>query len=285
MEQFEPDAIERLASLFGPGPVVVLTGAGISTDSGIPDYRGKGSPPRTPMNIAQFMDDEAYRRRFWAGARVGADRYTAVHPNAGHRTLAQLEEAGFVSGVITQNVDGLHREAGTKELVEVHGNGGVIRCVSCGTERTRKEVLARFDALNLGFADRNRDAPIAPDGDAVVSDIDDVRVPNCPVCAGTLRPSVVYFGELVPRDVFTAGAQLVDRSSALIVAGSSLAVNTGVRFVRQAERLGLPVAVINRGPTKIDGNATIRLEAGTSETFSALADQLTRNERTYSSPR
>lgn len=268
--------IDALAGLFERGPVAVLTGAGMSTDSGIPDYRGAGSPPRTPMNIAQFMDDERYRRRFWAGASVGRRGFDGVEPNEGHRALARLEQAGFIDGVITQNVDGLHARGGSRTVVELHGGGGVIRCTHCASRFTRTEVLAWFDELNPGFAERNARAEIAPDGDAVVTDIDEVVVPECPVCGGILRPDVVYFGETVPLPVFEAAAALVGAAGALLVAGSSLAVNTGMRLVHRAEQRGIPLGVVNRGPTAIDARPSlaVRIEGGTSETLASLATAL-----------
>lgn len=268
------EQIERIAELMAGGESALLTGAGVSTDSGLPDYRGAGTPPRRPMDIAEFMTDPAYRRRFWAGARVGAMRWGEILPNAGHLAITRLETAGLLTGVLTQNVDGLHRSAGTSTLVELHGRGSVIRCVTCTSEQTRTATLEDFDRLNPGFALLHADAEIAPDGDALVSDVDEVLVPHCPVCGGILRPDVVYFGELVPREVFTAAARIVEDSSALIVAGSSLAVNTGVRLLRQAQRAGLPVIVINRGPTKADAAAAVRIHAGTTETLSALAERL-----------
>lgn len=266
--------IEQLAALFERTPVAVLTGAGISTDSGIPDYRGAGTPPRTPMRIDQFMHDEAYRRRFWSGARVGFSRTARVSPNAGHLALARLEQAGRIGGVITQNVDDLHRRAGSRTVVELHGNGGAIRCVDCGNRWTRAEVLAWFDELNPGFAERNADAEIAPDGDARVSEIEGVVVPSCAVCGGILRPDVVYFGETVPAPVFAAAEDLVSDSTAFLIAGSSLAVNTGIRLLHRAGRRGIPVAVINRGPTAADATASVRIEGGTSETLTALTGLL-----------
>ncbi|QYM75146.1 Sir2 family NAD-dependent protein deacetylase [Leucobacter luti] len=260
-----------LAALFAHGPVAVLTGAGVSTDSGIPDYRGAGTPPRTPMSIAQFTDDPAYRRRFWAGARVGAEPLSAIDPNPGHFALAQLEAAGRVDGVITQNVDGLHRRAGSKTVVELHGSGSAIRCVECHSRWTRVEVLHWFDVGNPGYAEEHAGARINPDGDAEVGDLDGVRVPQCPVCGGMLRPDVVYFGEVVPTHVFAAAEQLVSEAGALLLAGTSLAVNTGVRLLHRAERRGIPVAVINRGPTAADSRAAVRIEGGTTETLTALA--------------
>ncbi|MBK0418882.1 NAD-dependent deacetylase [Leucobacter sp. CSA1] len=266
--------IDRLAALFEAGPVALLTGAGVSTDSGIPDYRGEGSPPRTPMSIAQFMQDEDYRRRFWAGARIGSVRASGVEPNAGHFAAARLELAGFLNGIVTQNVDDLHSRAGSRTVVELHGNGGTIRCVDCDRRWSRAEVLGWFDDLNPGFAARHADAEVAPDGDAIVTEISGVRVPRCPACGGLLRPDVVYFGEFVPSSVFSTAADLVAGAGALVIAGSSLAVNTGMRLVHRAERRGIPIAVINRGPTAADRRAALRLDAGTSETLAALADRL-----------
>ncbi|WP_449282489.1 Sir2 family NAD-dependent protein deacetylase [Leucobacter sp.] len=272
----ETHPVDALAALFDHGPVAVLTGAGVSTDSGIPDYRGAGTPPRTPMNISEFMHDEAYRRRFWAGARIGLIRAAGVAPNAGHRALARLEAAGRIEGVITQNVDDLHRRGGSRTVVELHGNGSVIRCISCDRRWSREEVLARFDELNPGFAAGNADAEIAPDGDARVADASGVAVPACPVCGGVLRPAVVYFGETVPPRVFEAGESLVRDAGALLLAGTSLAVNTGMRLVHRAERRGIPIAVINRGPTAVDArdSVRVRIEGGTSETLTALAERL-----------
>ncbi|UOQ58961.1 NAD-dependent deacetylase [Leucobacter rhizosphaerae] len=266
-------AVDALAPLFEDAPVAVLTGAGISTDSGIPDYRGAGSPPRTPMRIDQFMEDPQYRRRFWAGARVGSARMGGVQPNAGHLAIAHLEAAGRIDGVITQNVDGLHRRAGSRTVVELHGSGAVVRCTVCGHRTSRDEVLASFDALNPGFAEAHAGAEIAPDGDAVVGGVGDVLVPPCPVCGGILRPDVVYFGEVVPPPVFAAAESLLNGAGALLLAGTSLAVNTGVRLVHRAERRGIPIAIINRGPTAVDARATVRIEGGTTEVLHALASR------------
>lgn len=266
--------IDRLAELFSRASVAVLTGAGISTDSGIPDYRGAGTPPRTPMNIDQFMQDSRYRQRFWAGAAVSAARTTNIEPNAGHLALARLEAAGFTDGVITQNVDDLHRRAGSRTVVELHGNGGVIRCTECATRWSRGEVIAWFDAANPGFVTQHRNAEIAPDGDALVTRFDEVQVPVCPKCGGTLRPDVVYFGEHVPAPVFARAEQLLADAEGLLIAGSSLAVNTGVRLVHRAERRGIPIAVINRGPTAAENRASLRFDAGTSEVLTSLVERL-----------
>ncbi|MHA3683446.1 Sir2 family NAD-dependent protein deacetylase [Leucobacter sp. HY1908] len=268
--------LDRLAHILSSRQAAVLTGAGVSTDSGIPDYRGAGSPPRSPMRIGEFMSDAAYRRRFWAGARVGADRMASLSPNAGHLALARLEMGGQVSGVATQNVDGLHRVAGSRTLVELHGRGDVTRCTRCNRTYARTAVLARFDELNPGYALAHAGAEIAPDGDAAVSAPGGVVVPDCPACGGLLRPDVVYFGEMVPLPVFRAAASLVEHADALILAGTSLAVNTGLRLVHRAERHEIPIIVINRGPTQVDAreSITLRIEGGTSEVLEAVAELL-----------
>ncbi|MBO1901597.1 NAD-dependent deacetylase [Leucobacter weissii] len=268
--------LDELADLFADGPAALLTGAGISTDSGIPDYRGAGRPPRRPMSIDQFTRDEPYRRRFWAGARVGALRTADVEPNEGHRAAAGLEAAGRLTGVVTQNVDGLHGRAGSIELAELHGNGSVIRCVETDHRFSRSEVLDWFDVANPGFAERHADAEITPDGDAAVTGTEGVRVPVCPACGGMLRPDVVYFGEHVPSGVFAHAERIVGAAAALLVAGSSLAVNTGIRLVHRAEQRGIPIAVINRGATAIDGRPSVRVrvEGGTSEWLGALGARL-----------
>ena len=276
------EQFQRLTRLFETGPAAILTGAGISTDSGIPDYRGTGSPPRTPMNIEQFTTDARYRSRFWAGARIGALRIANVRANAGHEAVAALEQSGHLTGVITQNVDGLHGAAGAQNVAELHGSGSTMRCIAEEHRFTRAETLAWFDAANPGFVERHADAPTNPDGDADVTGTDSVRVPVCPACGGTLRPDVVYFGEHVPKPVFAHAEQIVADAHLLIVAGSSLAVNTGIRLVHRAEARNLPLVVINQGPTAVDRRPSLhtRIEGGTSETLSALAAALSGSQQT-----
>lgn len=266
----DPSAISSLASLFSSKPVVFLTGAGISTDSGIPDYRGKGSPPRKPMNINEYLGGVKFRARYWAGASVAANTFEAAKPNTGHLALASLERDGLISGVLTQNVDGLHLKAGSKRVVELHGNGSRIVCTKCLSRYERSWVVQEFNRLNPGYVESQKGVRVNPDGDTEVTDFEGLNVPSCPTCGGMLRPDIVYFGETVPPKVFQAAENLVDSAGALIVAGSSLAVNTGVRLVHRAQKIGLPVAVINRGPTAIDDRADLRIEAGTSETLEAL---------------
>ncbi|MBK5248625.1 MAG: NAD-dependent protein deacetylase [Actinomycetales bacterium] len=257
--------------------LTVLTGAGVSTDSGIPDYRGPDSPPRTPMTYQQFVGDEGFRRHYWARNHIGWRHMRRAEPNAGHRALAALEASGVVVGVITQNVDLLHQAAGSQRVIDLHGHYYEVRCLQCGTVISRAELHERLDALNPGFAEavsEVADVEIAPDADAVISSTDSFRIASCAVCGGMLKPNIVYFGENVPKDRVVAAFAMVDDGDALLVAGSSLAVMSGLRFVRHAARAGKPVVIVNRGTTRGDELATIRLHAGTSETLTALAAAL-----------
>jgi NAD-dependent SIR2 family protein deacetylase len=256
--------------------VAALTGAGISTDSGIPDYRGPDSPPRTPMTFQQFVGDPAFRRTYWARNHVGWRHVHRARPNAGHLALAALEERGVLVGVITQNVDRLHHDAGSRRVVDLHGTYADVVCLSCGTRSTRVELDARLEALNPGFADRMTvaDVEIAPDADAVIASTEGFVVADCTVCGGMLKPDITYFGENVPADRVAAAFALVDDADALLVAGSSLTVMSGLRFVRHAAKAGRPVVVVNRGRTRGDDLATVRVDAGTSDVLPALAERL-----------
>lgn len=267
-------AIDRLARLLRGKTVAVLTGAGVSTDSGIPDYRGEGAPRRTPMTFQTFLADERARKRYWAGSHLGWRRFRAAQPNVGHRALAAMEAAGVINGVITQNVDGLHTRAGTRRVVELHGSMDRAVCLRCGQAYAREAIAARLEEANPVMADA---VTIAPDGDAEVGDVDAFTIPECTVCGGMLKPNVVFFGELVPVRRFAAAASLVAGADALLVAGSSLAVNSGIRLVELARRGDAPIVVINRGLTKGDARALVKLDAGASETLAALAARLTRS--------
>jgi NAD-dependent SIR2 family protein deacetylase len=254
------------------GRIAVLTGAGISTDSGIPDYRGRGAPKRTPMTIQQFLSGASFRQRYWAGSYVGWARFVGAEPNAGHLALAELEAAGRVNGVVTQNVDGLHGKAGTRHVVEVHGAVDRVLCLDCGQTFARSSIADRIEAANPVFA--RGTYPLNPDGDADVGDTSGFVVPDCTVCGGVLKPDVVFFGEFVPPERFQEASALVRRADALLVAGSSLAVNSGIRLLEQARRRKLPIVVVNRGSTKGDRSAALKIDAGTSETLTALRDRL-----------
>ncbi len=260
-------------------PVVALTGAGLSTDSGIPDYRGPGSPRATPMTITTFRSGEPARRRYWARSYLGWTRIWDTRPNAGHRALARLEAAGVVTGLITQNVDGLHAAAGSREVVELHGRLADVVCLDCHRVSPRAELQHRLAELNPGFAEEHGPAVVsAPDGDARLESVAGFRPAPCEVCLGPLKPDVVFFGETVPPARVDRCRALVDGltpDGALLVAGSSLTVYSGLRFVRQAHALGVPVVIVNRGTTRGDPLATLIVDAGCSETLATLADTLT----------
>lgn len=272
------DAPELVALLAGRR-VTVLTGAGISTDSGIPDYRGPDSPPANPMNIRQFTSSAAFRRRYWARNHLGWRHMAATEPNAGHRALAALERTGAVTGVITQNVDLLHTKAGSRTVVNLHGTYAQVVCLDCGHTMTRAALAERLEAANPGFAERAERVgglAVAPDADAIVTNTESFRFVDCPACAGMLKPDIVFFGESVAKDVVQQAYSLVDESDALLVAGSSLTVFSGYRFVRHAAARQLPVAIVNRGPTRGDHLATVILDAGCSPILALLAAELAR---------
>ncbi|MGX5680484.1 Sir2 family NAD-dependent protein deacetylase [Schumannella luteola] len=253
--------------------VAVLTGAGVSTDSGIPDYRGEGAPVRTPMTFQQFLGDPDYRKRYWAGSHLGWKRFDSAEPNAGHRALADLEAAGVLDGVITQNVDGLHLRAGSRHVVDLHGTMDRVRCLTCGQFYARGSIADRLAADNP-WLEAGENITLSPDGDVQIDDADAMVVPDCSVCGGILKPDVVFFGEFVPREKFDEARALVHRAGALVIAGSSLVVNSGIRLLDQATRRKLPVVIINRGVTKGDPRATVKIEAGTSETLVELLERL-----------
>jgi NAD-dependent SIR2 family protein deacetylase len=270
------EAPELVAALTGHR-VVVLTGAGMSTDSGIPDYRGPDSPPSNPMTIRQFTTDPVFRQRYWARNHVGWRHMDDTQPNAGHRAIAALEHDGVVSGVITQNVDLLHTKAGSTNVINLHGTYAQVVCLSCGLTMSRAALAEELDALNPGFTERVEAVgglAVAPDADAVVADTASFRYRDCPSCGGMLKPDIVYFGESVAKDVVQQSFSLVDDAEALLVAGSSLTVFSGYRFVRHAAGLGMPVAIINRGPTRGDDLANVKVHGGCSELLTLLSEEL-----------
>ena len=267
---------ERLTALVSAGGVVALTGAGISTDSGIPDYRGEGAGRRraTPVTYDEFVSDPEARRRYWARSHVGWRLMTAAAPNAGHRAVATLERAGLVGGVVTQNVDGLHERAGSGTVVALHGDLDAVVCLECGARLSRRDHRDRLAAANPGF-DRLL-ATAAPDGDAELpaEAIDGFEVVACPVCGGVVKPDVVFFGELVPRDRVARSTALLTAGRSLLVLGSSLTVLSGRRFVTQARREGKPVAIVNRGHTRSDVDAAVRVDGGLTEVLTDLLERL-----------
>jgi NAD-dependent SIR2 family protein deacetylase len=252
-------------------PLVVLTGAGLSTDSGIPDYRGPGSVPRQPMTYQQFVSGPDARQRYWARVHTGFGRFTDATPNVGHRALAALDP----ELLITQNVDGLHESAGSRRLVALHGRLSEVVCLDCRRTSPRTALELRLEALNPGWAEAHADLALRPDGDVDLVEWTAFRVADCEACGGVLKPDVVFFGENVPAArvarCYDAVDALVEADGALLVAGSSLAVMSGLRFLKRAARAGTPVVLVNRGPTRGDLLATYRLEAGCSEFLATLA--------------
>ena len=273
------DTVENAVDALAGRPLAALTGAGLSTDSGIPDYRGPGSPRRTPMTYQEFLSGPSAQRRYWARSHVGWTRIGKASPNDGHRALAALERSGPLRGLITQNVDGLHTAAGSRAVIDLHGRIADVICTACGRRSPRAALQQRFAAANPGFVETAGDAvETAPDGDAELAATDGFRLVGCLACGGLLKPDVVFFGENVPHERVARAYAMVDDAAdddgALLVAGSSLTVMSGLRFVRHARKRGIPVVIVNRGATRGDPLADVRIDAGCSETLTALAAAL-----------
>ena len=262
-----------LAKLVAARHVVALTGAGMSTDSGIPDYRGPNAVPRTQMTFQQFTASEQARQRYWARSYVGFAKFRRADPNRGHIALARLQTYRFVDAVITQNVDQLHEDAGSAPVVDLHGRISEVVCLDCGTVSSREFLQSRLTAVNPGFLEQY-DGAAAPDADADIEDTDSFRTQPCLICGGVLKPNVVLFGENVAKQKVEHCRQLVESAAALLVLGSSLHVQSGLRFVRWAAKASIPIAIVNRGATRGDDFAGIRIEGGCSETLAALVDDL-----------
>lgn len=262
------------------GGVVVLTGAGVSTDSGIPDYRDDAGRFKhaKPIDYRDFVAGPDVRRRYWARSMVGYEHLKDAQPNPAHRALCELERAGATGLLITQNVDGLHERAGSREVLDLHGRIDRVVCLDCGQGTSRAALQGRLLASNPAWSAPARHR-IAPDGDADLtrSDFDDFAVPACVACGGVLKPDVVFFGEHVPADRSARAAAAVARARALLVVGSSLMVWSGYRFVRQAAAANIPVLVINRGTTRADSVARLRLQGNAGDLLTALAQELLRS--------
>ncbi|MDQ0633595.1 NAD-dependent SIR2 family protein deacetylase [Arthrobacter pascens] len=274
------ETLNSIRSLLAGKRIALLTGAGLSTDSGIPDYRGPDSPPRSPMTYQEFVGDPANRQRYWARNHIGWSRLRHADPNEGHRAAAEMERRGLLSGVITQNVDRLHEDAGSFNVVDLHGRYDQVVCLNCRRIYSRSLLAAVLEELNPGFLEEATQSGLvemAPDADSTVEDqglISSFVVALCPACGGTLKPDFVYFGENVPRERVERSYAIVDDAAALLVAGSSLTVMSGLRFVRHAAKHGKPVVIVNRGETRGDDRATIKLDAGVSEALTWLAAEL-----------
>ncbi len=270
------DVIEPVAGLVAGGGVVVLSGAGLSTESGIPDYRGPSGAARrhSPMTYQTFVGDALARRRYWARSYLGWRLIARAAPNDGHRAVARLQHADLVSGIITQNVDGLHTAAGSRDVVELHGRLDEVICLGCADRTSRRDLDRRLRLANPGFVARA--AAINPDGDV---DLDDAEVAgfrtvDCVSCGGMLKPDVVFFGEMVPAARVQSCFAMVERARLLLVLGSSLTVMSGRRFVLRAAKRGVPVVIVNQGPTRGDGYARLRVDAPLGRLLPALADRL-----------
>ena len=249
--------------------ILVLTGAGVSTESGIPDYRGAGKTERHPMTFDVFMGSETARARYWARSYVGWSVIANAKPNASHFALAQAESLGRISHIITQNVDSLHQQAGSKKVTELHGRLDKVICMSCRTLIDRLRMDSLIENANPNIR-KDMSVEFTPDGDAEIEATADFRIPPCPSCGGILKPDVVFFGEGVPTERVSATMNQLERSDALLVAGSSLTVNSGMRFARAANKAGKPIVIVNVGPTKADEIALAKIEAPTSVALAEL---------------
>jgi NAD-dependent SIR2 family protein deacetylase len=268
-------ALVAIAELLRDRSWVALTGAGMSTDSGIPDYRGPTSIRATPMQFSEFVSSLDAQQRYWARSYLGWRRIGHAKPNAGHRALAELETAGL-NGVITQNVDGLHAAAGSRRLINLHGDIATVVCLECGDRSARTELQHRLATANpqLDEPPVLEHAELRPDGDAVARDWQRFELVGCLQCGGRLKPDVVFFGESVPKARVEAAYALVERAEVLVVLGSSLTVMSGLRFVRHQVKQQQPVVIINRGPTRGDDLATVKIDHGCSETLTELCATL-----------
>ena len=270
-----------LVDLVTSGRILILSGAGLSTESGIPDYRGPTGLARRaqPMTYQVFTGSAAARRRYWARSYLGWRHIARAAPNDGHRAVAELSRRGLLTGIITQNVDGLHQAAGAFGVTELHGSLHRVICLSCGQRTARTELERRLEAANPAWDTRLATSVCVsprPDGDAVLDDeaTESFQVVDCSACRGVLKPDVVFFGENVPRPRAEACYAMVERSGALVVLGSSLTVMSGLRYVRHAAGLQRPVVIVNQGATRGDGYATATLDAPLGRTLTKLVAAL-----------
>jgi NAD-dependent SIR2 family protein deacetylase len=265
-------SLDAVAALLEQGDVLVLSGAGLSTESGIPDYRGPTGSLRKslPMTYQTFVRDPSARQRYWARSQLGWRLIARAEPNDGHRAVAALQARGALSGVVTQNVDGLHQAGGAADVVELHGNLEQVVCLGCSARFPRVELDERLQAANASWSAVA--TAVNPDGDVMLDEaaVSSFRVVDCLACGGVLKPDVVFFGENVPKAKVHHCYELVERSRSMMVLGSSLAVMSGLRFVKRAAGLGRPVAIVNQGWTRGDEHAAVRLDAPLGTTLTAL---------------
>jgi len=262
-------SLEAARRILAGKKLFVLTGAGISTDSGIPDYRGEGRVARHPMTYDIFMGSQEARARYWARSYVGWSRIAIAKPNPGHFALASAESQGALKYLVTQNVDGLHQEAGSKAVIDLHGRLDRVICLGCRKVISRSEMDELLKELNPNIS-KDMSVEFSPDGDAEIEGTEDFQVPACTECSGILKPDVVFFGESVPADRVELALNQLAESEAVIVAGSSLTVNSGFRFAKQAAKAGKPIVIVNIGPTRADVLAIAKIEANTSQALERL---------------
>jgi NAD-dependent SIR2 family protein deacetylase len=292
----QPGPFEMMVGIFGAGNVAVLSGAGLSTESGIPDYRGPSGQARRagqPMTYQAFTGSAEARQRYWARSHLGWRHITGATPNPGHRAVAALERAGLVGGIITQNVDGLHQAAGASSVTELHGSLHRVVCLSCWERSPREELDARLRAANPGWGrgfpgaggavgagggsgagGSGAEPAVNPDGDVALEETSGFVVVDCTSCGGVLKPDVVFFGENVPRPRVASCFEVVSASSALVVLGSSLTVMSGLRYVRHAASVGMPVVIVNQGATRGDSLAVATIDAPLGATLTGVAREL-----------
>ncbi|MBC7517477.1 MAG: NAD-dependent protein deacetylase [Microbacteriaceae bacterium] len=271
---FADHDIEAMVNALRGRTVAILTGAGVSTDSGIPDYRGADSKPQKPMTFQQFLSGPDHRKRYWAGSHLGWRRFDAAQPNGGHQAITRLEARGLVTGTITQNVDGLHQRAGSLRVIDLHGTLDRVLCLACSQTFSRADIAERLTSQNP-WLDELDARDLGPDGDVAVEALDSFVTPECSVCGGILKPDIVFFGEFVPVEKFAEARALLQSADALLIAGSSLVVNSGIRLLDQAAKRRVPIVIINRGATRGDQRATVKVEGGASELLTILAERLT----------
>jgi NAD-dependent SIR2 family protein deacetylase len=264
-----------MVDLLRDGGAVVLSGAGLSTESGIPDYRGPSGQRRRgqPMTYQTFTGSADARQRYWARSHLGWRNITDAAPNAGHFAVAELERRGRVTGVITQNVDGLHQAGGASAVTELHGSLHRVTCLSCWQRTPRTALHERLAAVNAGW-ERGNDVAVNPDGDVALEDTVGFAVVDCEACGGVLKPDVVFFGENVPKARVEACYDLVSAARSLIVLGSSLTVMSGLRYVRHATKHDIPVVIVNQGATRGDELALATLDAPLGATLTAAVDSI-----------
>jgi len=262
-------------------PVLVLTGAGCSTGSGIPDYRDCNGEWKqvAPVQYREFLGSENARRRYWARSMNGWPRIARARPNAAHRSLARLENLGLINLLVTQNVDGLHRRAGSREVLDLHGSLHTVSCLSCGYRTGREKVQESLQRQNAGYMATG--GTPRPDGDVQLesTDLTDFVVPECPICHGIVKPDVVFFGEAVPAVRVRQAATALKQAGCLMVVGSSLMLYSGYRFCLAARQRGIPVIAVNLGRTRADTELTLKVETDCESALSAVCEKLNRSCR------